>query len=383
MNTDGNPSPPLLAPPTAEQLLMIETIGKVFLQHQEWPGWAYIEEQMERERLSAEAVLASMPREYAHQYGYVWPVRQSAPLPENRVGLTVAGISHVPGAQRLVETFLGLVDALGTIRSEITLDPFSDTRPIVTRAQVLVGRAPTLVFEQVVLRFLEKEPSTWHCQVTPLPDDDWKVELSPVIRRFAGVDSIDDYLGRVRDLVGGSQPPGETDGFVSPFTLPAAFDYLDVVCRLRFGDALVVPPGVERSSRLAFDATTPEEADSRLSALAELLKGLRVPGVPGVSGGHPLGRLDLFLTSQLSPEVHERISQAVDTLRAARSMRAGAQHSGARAEVVEAHRQLGLPFPVANWPTAWAQIQREVTKALDAIRDEIQAATPPQEAFDS
>ena len=61
------------------------------------------------------------------------------------------------------------------------------------------------------------------------------------------------------------------------------------------------PPGVERSARLAFDAGSPDEVDSRLSALAELLKGLQVPGLPGV-GGHALQRLGPFLESQLPIE---------------------------------------------------------------------------------
>ena len=68
--------------------------------------------------------------------------------------------------------------------------------------------------------------------------------------------------------------------FRSPFTLPASIDYLDAVWRLRFGNRLVAPPGIERSARLAFTATSPEEADSRLSALAEVFKGLTFPVAP-------------------------------------------------------------------------------------------------------
>jgi hypothetical protein len=52
----------------------------------------------------------------------------------------------------------------------------------------------------------------------------------------------------------------------SPFDLVATFDYLDVIWRLKFKAPLVALPGAERVARMATDATSSEEFDSRLSA---------------------------------------------------------------------------------------------------------------------
>jgi hypothetical protein len=332
----------------------------------------WLEETLDRQGLNAIDILAGFPREFSVGYGFLWPVRQSAPTPQDHIGLTVAGLAHVKRAQQIVGHFLNLIDALGTLRAGAQLDPFSETRPTFTRAQVMEGRLPSPIYEPLVVPLLAKEPATWNCLFSPNTEDWESVELTPEIRRFAGVRSIDDYLDRLRSYLSPAVPETARQ-FHSPFTLPAAFDYLDAVWQLRFERPLVVAPGVERSGRLAFDAAGPEEADSCLSALAELLKGLHVPGVDGV-GGHPLSRLAPFLEQELPPETHPRIRDAVEVLDAARRIRAGAQHVGARTQTIEACACLGLPYPVADWSGAWQQIQIAVADACDAIRDELQAS---------
>ena len=200
---------------------------------------------------------------------------------------------------------------------------------------------------------------------------DWRehVEIDPRYFRPAEVEALCADASKARRRLGWE--PAVT--FHSPFTLPAAIDYLDAVWRLRFANHLVSPPGVERSARLAFTATSAEEADSRFSALAELLKGLNVPGVEGI-GGHPLARLGPFLESKLPDESHDRIREAVALLDAARQVRAGAQHAGARSKSIDAFTLLGLGFPVYDWPAAWEHVQVVAATAFDSIRDEIQAA---------
>ena len=204
------------------------------------------------------------------------------------------------------------------------------------------------------------------------PNSDWHIEVAPVVRRFAGVSTVEDYFRRFRKVVTPTLVAPK-EALVSPFTLAASLDYLDAVWHMKFGSSILVPPGIERSARLAFDARSPEEADSRLSALAEVLKGMRVPGVSGV-GGHALERLRPFLDADLPDESHERVHRAIEVLDAARTMRVGGQHVGAQAGVAEACARLGLSYPIADWSMAWTQIQSVVTIAIDAIRDEIQAS---------
>lgn len=235
---------------------------------------------------------------------------------------------------------------------------------------MLAGRTPALN-EPLVLPLFDHEPPTWHCQFAPTRENWETVVLPAALRRFAGVQTVPDYLERLASYLSG--PAASHDEVLaSPFTLVAAIDYLDAVWQLRFGDPLVMPPGVERSARLAFTAASREEADSRLSALAELLGALHVPSTPGV-GGHPLQRLEVFLETHLPSESLDRVRSAISTLNAARSVRVSAQHHRVSPQLASALATLGIPYPVVDWSLAWSHIQNESANAFNAIRDEVQS----------
>jgi hypothetical protein len=95
-------------------------------------------------------------------------------------------------------------------------------------------------------------------------------------------------LERLGSMLTHARHPSEAPVLTSPFTLPAAFDYLDTVWQLKFGKPLIVPPGLERSARLVLDVATAEEADTALSALAEVLKNLNVPSVAPAPTSRPV-----------------------------------------------------------------------------------------------
>lgn len=298
--------------------------------------------------------------------------------PKDHLRLTIAGFRHLPAASTLVDDHLMLVGTLGAIRANVSLDPFDTAWPKVTAHEVVQaafdirGRPPGPI-DPSRLDFMRHEPATWQCVITGTTAENWTIELSPQIRRFAGVHGVDDYLERLSLVLApetsGVQPPA----LVSPFTLPAAVDYLDAIWWRKFGSGLVVAPGLERSARLTFDVESAAEADSALSALAEVLKSLEVPGVKGV-GGHPLQRLLPYLREHLSVEVMPAIEDAVAILNAARQVRAGAQHLQAQSGVVDALALLNLPYPVADWPSAWRQIQQAVAYGCDVIRQEVHAS---------
>lgn len=289
------------------------------------------------------------------------------------MGLTVAGLARVAGAEPIVDGFLRLVGAMGRIRDAIQLNPFSDTRPVVTRPQILELTGEFAVDEGLVLELMPKEPPTWHCQANRQSGEEWTVELSPQIRRFAAVADVADYLERLAKFTAPQEQAPESE-VISPFTLPGAIDFLDAVWKARFGKGLVVPPGIERSARLASTAENADEANSCMSALAEVLKSLQVPGVSGLDAGHPLQRLGPFLADRLPAEGQARVQAAIEVLNAARGIRAGAQHHSAQSAVIPEYEVLGLGYPVTDWGSAWERIQRLATNAFDAIREEIQAS---------
>lgn len=289
----------VLRPPTFNEQLLFDVLADVYLKYGQWPSWAYIEEMLDRRGVDPPRTLHGLPYELAVRYGYLYPARAGAPNASDRLGLTVAGFSYVDRAKPIVEGFLSFLDRLGQVRAGATLEPFTETRPVVSRAQLLEGRLDFGVHGPLVFPLFSHEPATWHSIFSPLTPEWESVELAPELRRFAGVSSVEDYLDRLSAWIGAPvlvAPRTEH----SPFALGAAIDYLDLVWQRRFGSPLVVPPGVERSQRLSMPAGGPEEADSRLSALAELLKGLRVPGVPGLDG-HPLQRLQRSLKVSYLP----------------------------------------------------------------------------------
>jgi hypothetical protein len=363
--------------PTEEQQLALDLVAGIYLQHRRWPAWVWLDEQLERRGLNGAAVFTSFPREFSVGYSPIGPRREPAPSPDNQIWLTIAGLKQANIARDLVSATLMLIDALGTGRQAIHLDPFNGVPPSLTRDIVFTNpllAARVTLFGAMPIEILGREPATWHCRFSPATEDWESVELSPAVRRFAGVQSSDDYMERLALMLSHSEVSDPQSG--SPFPLPDAIDYLDAVWHRRFQTPLVQAPGVARSAKLAGAASNSDEAATCLSALAELLKGLRLTGTPGDGGGHSLDRLEPFLDSNLPEESRERVHDAIATLNAARKIRAGSQHVSAQSQALEAFALLKIGFPVYDWPRAWQQVQAAVAHAFDVIREELQASMP-------
>jgi hypothetical protein len=286
----------LFPAPTTEQQSLIDAVARIYLEHGEWPTWQWLDETLERDGLDATSILASLPRTGSYGYGYLRQLNPS-PQPLSAVRLTVAGLSQVENAKVRISTFVRFVGVLGTLRSKIVLDPFGQEQPTIAKSDVLSLIYPSTAVGEELLELLSGEPPLWNSVMTQQDDSGWiLLYVPPGTRRFAGVKSTDDYFEAFSEFLV-SKEERLVDTFVSPFMLPASLDYLDAVWQNRFQKPLVVPPGVERSARLAFTASNVEEADSRLSALAELLKNLKIPSTPGVDG-HPLKRMKAFLLEQ-------------------------------------------------------------------------------------
>jgi hypothetical protein len=369
----------LLPAPTIEQQSLIDDVARIYLQHGKWPTWQWLDETVERGGLDATSILATLPRTGSYGYGYLRQLNPS-PQPLSEVRLTIAGLSKVENAKERVSAFIKFVGVIGTLRSKVILDPFGQDQPMIAKSDVLSVIFPSMAVGEELLELLTGEPPLWNSQVMQQDESGWiLLYVPPGTRRFAGVNSTEHYFKVFSEFLVTTEEPVD-DTFVSPFMLPASIDYLDAVWQNRFQQPLVVPPGVERSARLAFTASNVEEADSRLSALAELLKNLNVPGTPGVDG-HPLKRMKAFLLEALPSEAHGRVTYAIEILDAARGMRVGGQHYGVSPRTIAACAQLGIAYPVSDWSAAWARIQSKATAAVDAIRDEIQASQQIESAW--
>jgi hypothetical protein len=128
------------------------------------------------------------------------------------------------------------------------------------------------------------------------------------------------------------------------------------------------------SARLAFDATTAEEFDNRLSATGEMFKGFDPPG-DGQQGG--LQRLRTYLRDNLPAESMARVEPALATLRSSTHIRNAGQHMDAATDAAMALPSLGLTYPITDFTYAWQTVQLHVTWALDTVRQEVQATLSP------
>jgi hypothetical protein len=202
--------------------------------------------------------------------------------------------------------------------------------------------------------------------------EDWSWQPPRAVLRYEGVSNFDDYLDRTLDEFRLTDR-GPVRAIESPLELVAARDYLDMVWRVVHpGSRLPHLPGAERTAKLAADASTPDEFSSRLSALAETLKGFCVEGT-----GHPVRRLKQHMTTILDAGSLARLEPEFGALEDISMLRIWHQHGQTPEDVVRAFRRLGLEFPVFDYGTGWNMVRLRAVGALEALREELQTLVTP------
>ena len=366
----------LLASVDRPQLTLLELVTEAFLREQRWPVFEYVEGELARLGLEAEEILASLPRiESGHSPGWTYGLAVNSLLrrsPESPVILTVVGLSKAPHASGLVASFLQLLNRMAKSRAATRFSPYAISKPSVTIDRLWEPRPPLLpVTVSALVEILGREPATGDAAARE-ENGEYMVDLRVALLGYRDVNTIEDYVERV---VGHLRPVPQPRSiqYSSPYSLPAALDYLSVAWHSIYGNRLVDPPGFERAAKLASPPETADEFDSRTSALAEVLKVLQPGKTPGVDG-HALVRTEAFLLEKLPPEAHARVHDAVEVLDSVRVVRVSGQHVSPNADILTALRRLGLTYPIADWAAAWSVLSEEVIASLDAIREEIQAA---------
>jgi hypothetical protein len=249
--------------------------------------------------LDIDAVLSSLPTITEGQITYSLVRRDRTGGDATPLSLTTAGLTHLERFEPVVRTLLRILDQLAEARAKVMFDPQNVVEVTIPIDRLTPGLDMSGMMSVDLRGLLAAEPATWHNQVFQGEGSAWFIRVSPLIRRFRGVQTVEDYIDRLRAWI---QPtvaavPPPIPG--SPFGLVAAVDYLDVVWRLKFGSPLVTLPGAERVAWLATEATSPAEFNGRLSALGEVLKGIVVPGA---AKDRPLRRLEALLTRDLPPK---------------------------------------------------------------------------------
>jgi hypothetical protein len=377
----------LLEKPSLDQSAVLSAIHSDFDGNMRWPLWQYVDLSV-RPRGTAATALASMPRVRAtgpgvrQSYGWTWWENigvSSVPQANTTIQLTVAGLMALE-FDDLPKIYVKLLRLCCERQSQLRPSPtqvvtatiegrelkevlFPDTRP---------GIVPT---QMTRLRLLVDRELPTQGQIVMQPDDWWNLRVPADITDYDDIETVDGYLNRVEQVI---EPPAPmVRSAPSPFTVPDIVSFLDAVwtAKLKRPLFLNVDPG--RAASLVYPAQTPDEFDSRCSALTDVLARLDVPPDDSLQRKHvrPVVLLGSWMAKRLPDGPRTRIQGATEVLSRIVDVRVGAQHTNERAKVVRAFEELGLRYPPADWSIAWTTLRQAAVNALDAIRQEVAGLT--------
>ena len=385
----------LREPLSTEQMHLLKVIFESFNQTGRWAIWQYVDLILDnRYGLDARDVLVSLPvardpnpARWTSKYELTWRMDSHIdPQPDNRVALTAAGLRYLPQAQPLLDTLLTAIQYLVDRQRMLIPSPSTVVEATVTSEELakelltasIAGKsAPPVDLTMLKLRqILSHEPFLWSAIQQPDPANrDWTLRVPAVLRSYRGIKSIDNYLDRVIDLVTVSEEPVMVWA-LGALDIPNAVGYLDAVWMSRTGARLFVHLDPASVARLTQPCGSEEDFNSLMSALADVLGQVVVPGASNPPQRGALEAVRSFLAAKLDTEVADRATAAVDTLISLRRIRVSTQHADARHRAVSAFQEIGLTFPPPSWEYAWNHIAVQARTALDAIREEIHANLP-------
>ncbi|MGA8681065.1 MAG: hypothetical protein ABSB54_04945 [Acidimicrobiales bacterium] len=377
------PAHSLLGPPNSNQRQLLEVVahGREIAEGHQWPFFQYVEQVLyEGGGLDATEVMLTCPRVTFGVAHYGWfrvATGSLSPRPDDRVYLTVAGLVQLPEWAPKVEIFLRALACLVEAERSIRPSP-TEVVPTAIRSDELLAafwRKHQMTLSVDTLEFIlsqvDTEPSTWLCRLQRErpPSPHWVMTLSTGLRRYAGVTAVEEYLDHLLDQI--SPPAPARVANPSALALPEAIDYLNVVWELRstgplFGRA----HNVESAAKLALGCDGSDEFDSRMCALCSIIGQAKFPG-----DKTDLADLQAYVTSKLASEAADRAGAAIEDLRALLHLRAARQNGGdAEAKGRRAMRRLGIVLPTAEWGSTWEIVRGRCIAALNALREEIEAA---------
>lgn len=307
----------------------------------------------------------------------------TTPQPDTLVALTVAGLRHLPETEPLLGAYLAAICYMIDQQRQLVPSPAKVVEATVDSAaiedQILTASiaglsAPPVEATMSKVRRLLGEPLLYSA-VRSDGDNKWTVRVPAALRAYRGVATIDDYLDRVGELVAPSEPPSVPLSF-GALDLPYAADYLDAVWRSRTGSPLFVNLNPASVARLTQPCGNEEEFNSLMSALADVLGQVVVPGKAIPPQRRALEGVRDYVMSSLDADAADRVSAAIGMLIRLRQVRVSTQHSDARHRAVTAFQEIGLPFSPASWAQAWTHIAVLAKGALDVIREEIHTGLP-------
>lgn len=408
---------PFDEPLTPEQVELLRIIWRPLvmardLRHQpDWPVWDYLQRSLYQtfpDLPDARDVVTSLPvvrdaiptTGRSRDYGLLWHTGHMAmyPGPEDRVGLTIAGLVRLAEGQ---SNALALADALAEIIGDAARadagqppQPFSVLKPELPLADftgnlaVPVRERPYGFPDRLVAEVLSYE-------YAPLPINPLDAETGHQLllgrhslHRYRQVRTASDYLACIDSAEAARQPPLRLS---SPLTLLQTLDYLGLVLdrhaawppSLRFVSA----PDLQSASAVTAQITSGSDYERALSGVWNLIGHLQTPEVPADQRGRfkdrtpgTIDRLAVWLEGcVVEPAGLARVQEAISVIRQVGRLRKEPQHASVsvRQAAHKARRRLGLDAVLQDYGAAWDVITDRLAGAFEVIRQEIAMATSP------
>lgn len=374
------------------QLDLLETIWQPCADGLGWPVWDYVARKLFRRAepiLEPGRLLGSLPRVargiQLDDYGLVWRSEWSppAPRPDQRVGLTIAGL-YALRHRDVRAGALGdaVAEAIGVAAGwERQLQPEVDRE--VTMNIELANYLPTWVKGTVAryADFLDVLQREWApVQLRREDSGTASVTLRMYLAPYYRVRDSADYLDIIRQDVVVRPRPVQA----SPLLIAQMLDYLSLTLkndRTWTAGPILSKPNLRSAGVIVQPVLNDVDFRDRMSAFAILIETLAVPA-PMTADGldtqlKSLGRLQAWLDARLEDSVARgNARDAVGDLRAAIDLRVEGQHSGSgpQARAARARKRLGLPDVIFDWVDAWDLVRGRIVEALEVICREVRSA---------
>ena len=374
---------------TDEQLDLLETIWTPCVKGLGWPVWDYVARTLFRQDapiVNAGPLWASLPRVRQtdfRAYSLVWneDLSLTHPSPENRVGLTVAGLHALRERDsRAGNLARGAVLLISSVAKEVQAEEPSVDSAVTTDVPLarLLGRALAVAEAGSARRAdlvdilrreyapldIRDDPTSPGTKASP------RIYLAPYFQ----LTDADAYLGYISAEA--APRPHAAPG--SALMVTQMLDYLSLLLRIdpRWDGAkpLTADVDIRPASTIALTVSRDTEFRDALSALAQLLEALHVPAVTRPDQKGPtksLQKLQAWINEHVGDEAARKAAtDAIDDLRAVINLRVEGQHPGTRPkeQARKARQRLGLDEVIFDWSSAWTQVLGRVVEALEAIR---------------
>lgn len=379
---------PLHETSSDEQTALLAVVAGALAATYQWPVFDYVDRLLYKEfRYDARSIIQSIPRlslddpRMSYGWFFVDGAQQFYPQPEDRLGLTVAGMLKQTNMLPFAGLFLDVLKLMVNREARATALPLQPATATISADTIhelirAAGRdrdfeyEPTVEFMKMQLRH---EPATWN-SVPDFENPDTPRALWHGLRNYRSVANAASYVDCLADVFPVST--AMTQANPSSLSLPEALHFLNTMWRLHCKAQLFVCDRIDSAAQLALDCSSKDELAARMSALAGILGKAHLPTTKD-SG---LNDLQQYLESHLPSDDHDGVIGAVGSLKAIVELRNSLQHTGSKFVGRDrwAEQQLNISLASGDWSGIWDTVRIACTDAVNTLRNEaenLKAAT--------